>query len=53
MSSNRRVIFELNKSSYATAPNSGDRPKVIIKQGGIGRVASDALNRMIDSIAKL
>jgi hypothetical protein len=53
MSSNYRAIFELNKSSYATAPNSGDRPKVMIKQGGIAIVAFDALNRIINSIAKL
>jgi hypothetical protein len=48
-----RAIFELNKSFYATAPNSGDKPKVMIEQGGIATTAFDALNRMIDSIAKL
>lgn len=53
MSSNGRAILEINKSSYAKAPNSGDRPKVIIEQGGIDTVAFDALNKMIDSIAKL
>ena len=35
------------------APNFGDRSIVIIKQGVIAIVAFDALNKMIDSIAKL
>jgi hypothetical protein len=53
MSLNHRAIFELNKSSYAASPNSGNRPKVMIEQGGISIVDFDALNGMIDSIAKL
>jgi hypothetical protein len=35
------------------APNSRDRLIVIIKQGVIATTAFDALNRMIDSTAKL
>ena len=53
MSSNRRATIKPNKSSYAMAPNSRDRPKVIIEQEGIAIAAFDALNRMIDTIAKL
>ena len=37
----------------AVAPKLGDRPMVIIKQGLIYIAAFDALNRTIDSIAKL
>ena len=35
------------------APNFGDRSIVIIEQGVIATAAFDALNRTIDSIAKL
>ena len=35
------------------APKLGDRPIVMIEQGIIATAAFDALNRTIDSIAKL
>ena len=50
VSSNLRTIFKLNRSSM---PNSGDRLIVIIEQGIITIAAFNALNRTIDSIAKL
>jgi hypothetical protein len=53
MSLNRRKIFELNESFYATAPNYEDRPKVMIDQGGETIAALDTLNIMIHIIAKL
>jgi hypothetical protein len=51
--SNLEAIFELNRSFYAKAPDSGNRSIVIIEQGVTAIVAFDALNRMINSIAKL
>jgi hypothetical protein len=50
---NLGVIFELNRSFIPQAPNSRDRLIVIIKQRAIAITAFDALNKMINSIAKL
>ena len=43
----------LDALKYTTAPNSRNRLVVIIEQGVITIAAFDALNRTIDSIAKL
>jgi hypothetical protein len=53
VSLNLGTIFELDGNLYATAPNSGDRSIVMIQQGVIATAAFDALNKTIDSTAKL
>jgi hypothetical protein len=50
---NFRVIFELNRRLYIIGPNSRDRSIIIIEQGVIAIAAFDALNKKIDSVAKL
>jgi hypothetical protein len=50
---NLGAIFKLNRSSILRPRIPGDRLIVIIEQGVIAIAAFDALNKTIDSIAKM